>query len=161
MLPIWLAGNAFNYLSPVVYVGGEGHTDISCSRRRFNVAYYRSSASVFLDQIFNGLSVWPMVVFGFIIFLQSVSSDELSIFFYIVLSYYCWYFCCVALGIVASFSQASRDSAVSCCVLTYSMDALDRSLIRMENEMLSFRNVGMKLFWNSLLLSFCADKQQF
>ena len=24
LFPIWLAGNAFNYLSPVVYVGGEG-----------------------------------------------------------------------------------------------------------------------------------------
>lgn len=152
MIPIWLAGNAFNYLSPVVYVGGEG-IRIFLLKRRFNIPYYRGSASVFLDQIFNGLSVWPMVVFGFIIFLQSVSSDELNIFFYVVLIITVGIFGALLWGLLRVFN---RRAVIQPFLVRFNLQhgRVGSFLIRMENEMLSFRNVGMKLFWNALLLSF-------
>lgn len=152
LLPIWLAGNAFNYLSPVVYVGGEGFR-IFFLKQKFKVAYYRGSASVFLDQIFNGLSVWPMVVFGFIIFFQSVSSDELDAFFFILLLITTGIFGALLWGLFRVFhKQAVFQPILSRFNLQHGR--VGSFLIRMEQEMMSFRNLGVKMFWKALSLSF-------
>ena len=152
LLPIWLAGNAFNYLSPVVYVGGEGFR-IFFLKQKYKVAYYRGSASVFLDQIFNGLSVWPMVVFGFIVFFQSVSSDELDIFFFLLLIITTGIFCALLWGLFRVFHKQPVFEPVL-NKLNRQNGRIGSFVIRMEREMMSFRNLGVKMFWKALSLSF-------
>ena len=152
LFPIWLAGNAINYLSPVVYVGGEGFR-IFLLKQKFRVAYYRGSASVFLDQIFNGLSVWPMVVFGFIIFFQNVSSDELNAFFFVLLLITTGIFCALLWGLYRVFHKKPVFQPL---IFRFHLEnkRIGGFLIRMENEMMSFRNLGVTMFWNALGLSF-------
>lgn len=152
LVPIWLAGNAFNYLSPVVYVGGEA-IRIFLLKKRFKIPYHKGSASVFLDQIFNGLSVWPMVVFGVIIFLSSISSDEVSIVFFVIFLVTAGIFSFLLFAFVQLFR---RKPVISNFLYKFNLQhgRVGSFIVKMEEEALSFGNVGMKLFWNALALSF-------
>ncbi len=152
LVPIWMAGNALNYLSPIALVGGEG-VRVMMLKRRFNIDYHRGSASVLLDQIFNGLAVWPMVVFGFFIFTRHINPGDFDILI-------------IGMGLFALFlfsflffllfQALSKKPFVEPILTRFSLrdHKVSQFLIRMEEEVISFRSLGLRLFWNGFLISF-------
>lgn len=150
--PIWFAGNAFNYISPMVFVGGEG-IRVMMLKKRFDIEYHRSSASVVLDQVFNGLAVWPLVFFGIFMFTRVFDVGEFDIF---IIATFVFAFLLFGFLFVLIFQALRRQPIIKPLAKKFSLDdrSLFKFLIKTEEEFISFRSLGLKLFWNGFLLSY-------
>ena len=150
--PIWLAGNAFNYITPMAFVGGEG-IRVMMLKKRFGVNYHRGSASVVLDQVFNGLAVWPLVFLGIFIFTRSLDIGEFDILVLIPL-----FFALVLFLFLFTlvFQVLRKKPLVKPLVKKFSLEhhKVSDFLVKTEEEFISFRSLGLKLFWRGFLLSF-------
>ncbi len=150
--PIWFAGNAFNYISPMVFVGGEG-IRVMMLKKRFNIDYHRSSASVVLDQVFNGLAVWPLVFFGVFMFTRIFDVGDFDIF---IISTFVFAFLLFGFLFLLIFQALRRQPLIKPLAKKFSLEdkPIIHFLIKTEEEFISFRSLGLKLFWNGFLLSY-------
>lgn len=152
LLPVWMAGNAFNYLTPIAIVGGEG-IRVMMLKRRFDINYHRGSASVLLDQIFNGLSVWPMVVVGLFVFTQQLDLGDFNILIVVAFLFAIGLFSFLFLLLIQALRQ---KPFIKPLVQRFSLEhhKVSDFLVRMEEEVISFRSLGLRLFWKGFLLSY-------
>lgn len=151
LLPVWMAGNSFNYLSPVVFMGGEG-VRIFILKKRFAVAYHRAVASVVVDQLFNGLSVVTVVIAGTGILAWYVSVPGTTTALIVVGAIFGPAF--AAIGLL--FVQAFRNKPIFTPILrVFSLHLTRFGLFtaRMEQEMFSFITISSRAFWLVLAVS--------
>ena len=145
LIPVWMAGNAFNYISPIVFMGGEG-VRIFMLKNRFNIAYHRGASSVVVDQLFNGLSVVAVVVAGAGVLAWYVSSPGTTTALIVVSAIFGP--ALAAIGLL--FAQAFRNKPTFTPILK--LFSLHRTRFgtftaRTEKEMSSFLSLSSRAFW--------------
>ena len=145
LLPVWMAGNAFNYLSPIVFMGGEG-VRVFMLKNRFNVAYHRAGASVVIDQLFNGASVVAVALAGAGVLTWYVSSPGTTT----AVLFVGGIFVPVSLLLAFVFVQALRGRRTLSALLrllSLQETNVGRFLMSMEEEIISFMQLSSNAFW--------------
>lgn len=151
LLPVWMAGNAFNYLSPIVFMGGEG-VRVFMLKNRFNIAYHRAGASVVIDQLFNGASVVAVALVGAGVLTWYVSSPGTTT----AVLFVGGIFVPVSLLLAFVFIQALRGRQTLSAILR--LLSLHRTRVgtfmrSMEGEIIAFMELSSRAFWLAVLAS--------
>lgn len=145
LIPVWMAGNAFNYISPIVFMGGEG-VRVFMLKNRFNIAYHRGASSVVVDQLFNGLSVVAVVVAGVGVLAWYVSVPGTATALILVSAIFGPALAALALLFVQSFRNKQTFTPIL-RALSLDRTRFGKFTARMEREMLSFLCLSSGAFW--------------
>jgi len=145
LLPVWMAGNAFNYLSPIVFMGGEG-LRIFMLKKRFDIAYHRGGASVVVDQLFNGISVVAIVVAGAGVLAWYVSVPGTATALIVVAAIFGPAFAALAFLFIQSFRNKQTFTPIL-KALSLHRTRFGLFVARIESEMLSFLSLSSRAFW--------------
>ncbi|MEX2007967.1 MAG: lysylphosphatidylglycerol synthase transmembrane domain-containing protein [Candidatus Spechtbacterales bacterium] len=151
LVPLWAAGNAFSYLSPVVFLGGEG-VRAYLLKTRYNVPLPKGSASVIVDQLIYVTSVFFVVVTSALLMLwltglpQMTRIITLAIGLFITLSAF----------VFVVYIQAFRNANFLTPLLrAFSLETTKLGVFirHFEEEMITFLNPTSRALWGVFALS--------
>lgn len=153
LVPIWLAANSFSYVTPIVYVGGEG-IKVYFLRDRFGVPLSKSTALLVIEKILEGTAVFFLLIGGVVAFLfyrQNISGLGTSLFVAV--------FIVIVLAIFTAilYIQSFRNKKIITPIAKFFSFHDTRAgllLAEIEMEMIGFLDLRSRAMWYALGLSF-------
>lgn len=153
LLPIWLAANGFSYITPIVYVGGEG-VKAFLLRDKFKVPLSRSITFIALEKILEFTAVFFFLIAGVGIFILHKGglpdiTKTIVVAVGVVLG--------VAFFVLILYIQAFRNRKfIAPLVQFFSLEntRFGLALKETEEEMIDFLDLRSPAMWYSWALSF-------
>jgi uncharacterized protein (TIRG00374 family) len=151
LLSPWLAGYAFSYLSPVVFLGGEG-VRTYILKSRFNIPLHRGAASVILDQIISGTFVLLTVFLSAALLISFSGLPHITR----VLATVSAVILVLGAGLAVLYAQAFRNKHILQPLLrlfSLQRTRFGRFLGKFEDDIIVFLDVRSSTLWLVFLIS--------
>ena len=148
LTPIWLAGYAFSYLTPIVYMGGEGIRTYLL-KERHNVDWHVGSASIFLDKIINGTVVAFIILLSIGVFIFFAGLPELTKMILGAISSFLLFISVLVFIVVRSIRNESVFYPIV-RFFSWERTKLGKFLIKFEKELQDFLSLRSRAMWEAL-----------
>ena len=153
---LWAVGFTVSYLSPVALFGGEAFR-IYLTKKKFNLSWEKSAASVVIDKILDGTLFLMFLIVGILAFLfygYFPSKMTASLVFLIILGL-------GGLLLLFYFKAMNRESVLEWFLKLFGVrkekiknNKNGKIIFDTEKEIISFFSPKKKAFWEGLGLSF-------
>lgn len=152
LLPIWLLGNAISYVTPIVYVGGEGVKGYLL-KDKFNISWSKSAAIIALDKIFEGTATFFILLGGVALFVFYLGLPAITSTILAAISAILFLVISISFFYVRAFRNHKTITPLL-RLLHLSHTRLGSLFAEAEIEMIAFLDLRSKFVWMALALSF-------